>query len=1667
MIFYLFALQVVRPICSSPAPYYCPKNLSCSNQPCYVHPSFSCSFPDILCASKSCCYLPPSGNCSQSSGSTTLTASNLTVIADIGVLAIKTGYNLHMLPKNQTFNVLPGDMIAWGPASDGKVALQTGNATTYHFSALDVNVLQTGSNMSVNYSQAISNVSYMINIVGSQASTLEFSHQYSSSGEYWAAVNFTDTLGNSLTAGVQSIVIQDPLTSIQPVYPGGFSFLGARMNQEIEILVNVSTNTTVIVSWTLVNSSTQLKHEILQSQGNDFVVSKLNQTFNSLGLYILFVKAANNVSSVNATILIRIQDTLSELNVSLISSPVYLAAPTKFNVSVRGTNVKFKWIFDDGSWTPYISNTSIVHSFSQLGALNVTVMASNLAFSKTAWLMVNVLQPLSINVPLQGVVGVHVNMSCLLIGSFASDQYFYWNYGDGATEEGLNKNQVTHNYSKGGTFNVSVKLKNEALVHASSEILVLEKVSGLTVDNFTGVELFDNKTFIARTTTGNNLTYEWYLHSNKTITIFICTKDSLELFFNSTGLYTITVNVSNSVSFELATISFYVQRRITGLGITAVPNPAPSNSTITFNLTKGTGSDVKYRLDFGDGFVLRDFSSNYLFNRTFSSGQWQIIFTGENAVNHMIVFYNLTVQDPIKNISVGLTAKTEFNGHRVVAVGSETILYSRVSEGTDVYFRWNFGDGSYTNTYKGSIILTSGFNHSVAHFFPRSGNFNVTVSAFNAISHLETWIITHAQQGIEGFELIANDGAILGSSTRFQFLQTKGDNISYIVHFSDEGRSRIITANSINKTYNSVGVFNVTVKAANQISSRIMTKTIIVQRQIQGFTFVHQIVAVETGTETVISWIMSDGSDVAFVVDFGDGTEHRTINSNVFGTNVSVSHNYTTWGDYLVKITAYNLVGPNKTISGKAMVDDPIVGLAAYAEPNTAQMYDNVTIVATILKGSRVTYHFDFGDGSTPVETLTNNVIHHWTKHSWYTITITAKNSLTSPHPQVRKNITVVEPNNPLEIRGLNVSCQATVPGKASEIRVTYQYGYMFQCEVDFGDKTKKSFSDSSLTLPLLHKYNSVGGFEVVVKCGNLHGNHTVSATAHVDDVINGVTFKTGNGTIQKYFNQSVVIEWIWSTGTNVQHSVTLSGRGRVTSHQINGRSGALTLDRTLCQTPGEYVVKIELSNSVSPPQKLRAIVTFLEDITGLEVRFNPVVRIGSPIPMYVSVESGLDVNVGWNYGDGNYSNGQSKGYGRQAFNTSHVYSTQREFEVEVITSNQNSRQSVKRKITILQPVQGFIFRQNNTVIWPPGSIAFQFGRSGQVPDLRNATYRIDFGNGHVSGDKVIDPVKTQFSYNYSYSKPGCYKAKLIIWNFVSRVELSAPVEIIEKITNASLKAVHSNYSVHPGASGGGPNGNTFPFEYPVSFLVAQDTGTCLQYDWLYGDDDELRNVSTNVAAHAYPLPGNYNVEVNIYNSIGRETLRRTITLQYSLRGLYLASSGPAKPHENVTFVVFCLSLGTNSQFVFNAGEGDNITLTDFKNNTLLKAEKFLEPNINLPFDPSSFFAKVYSHLYSKDGLFEAQVWGSNNASKKSSRAQVVITYKPVPVFRIQVIGGKKSLFNSSSLIYGKRFSLSSHVEILDNENYTVNFKWAVYKADSYHAKSHVQLPPETGREVR
>ena len=1630
-----------------------------------------CTPKEIFCAWQSRCHEPSDVNCSAPAALKSGVANVDYKIAHNFTFDVNEGYNLRVLERDQIFQVLPGDILGWASATGGKIAYVQGEGRTLRYSILSSADIQPEVNITRSEQHVEYNVTYRVRAIAAQAVSFVTVQQYALPGVYRLQVHLSNLLTSSLSLAPQLVTVQRAVSTIRPSYPGGFRFFGAQVNGVVEMFVNVSVASNLTISWTLVNSSAVLQvKDYSKDLPGPFFLDGFNHSFSALGEYEILVKASNNVSSANTTVIVKVQSKMSDLQLSLTSpgSLIYKGAPIKFNASVaNGGDVNFAWRFGDRPRTAFNSNNSITHRFSQTGPHNVTVTASNLASNLHATLEVNVLESVSMAVPSWTVSNTLVNFTCNLTGPFGSSQYFYWDYGDGTKEDGVGKAHVQHKYVRGGTYKISCRIKSDVLLNSSAEIVVEEPVTGLRLKNISGVELNETQTFTALTTTGNQLTYVWYVKSQSVVFLSVCSQSTIDYRFNMTGLYSVSVNVSNSLSSQFASITFPVHVRISGLGITAYPNPVPSNTSVTFRVTKGTGSNVTYRLDLGNGFVAREFGESYQFNRTFQAGRWQIILTGKNPVSHMIVFYNLTVQDVVKDLILSVNSVREFSGQPMVAAGSSAPLTSfcaNVSQGSDVYFTWNFED----NDSKTKLLvnrLATGVTESLkSHMFTKEAKFNVSVTASNLISSTSSWLLVHAQEMIEGFAVQVDDGVAPGERLNFKFTKTRGGNVTYVVHFGD-GDNLTTRKVSFRKVYTRIGVFNVTAVAQNQISSTSVVKTIYVQLRIKGLRFTKAIAPVPKGNSSVISWSVTNGTNITYEVNFGNGHAPQVLHSNLVGRELSTTHIYSSSGKYSVSVKAYNCIKPAELISDIAVVEEPILGLALYAFSKNVALFDNVKIHAVITQGSGVSYRFDFGDESDPVQGANSVIQHQYKRAGDFRPTVRAWNIISAVTVDANTTIIVAAPSEPQKIRGLRLSCEPTALGNVSQIKVNYDNGFLFQCEINFGDGKRDIFNDSVLYKPIPHVYNKEGPFEVTANCSNRLGNVQANTQAHVDEAITGLKFTSDSGEVTTEFGNSVTMNWTWSSGTNIRFCVSLLNNGAI-KYYVEVPSGIVILGRSIFSSPGSYTVIINATNLLTSSQVISANINLEERITGLKMAINPSARARFSIWAHVTITTGSPVNLRWEHGDGKATTQQPQKSVGNGFYSTYVYSKAGNFTVRLTAWNKLSQQNATTVVRVLNPVEGFALLEPKIVTWPSNNIQLEFTRNVSVPAPTDATYNFQYGNGEKSTKTTIDPGKFQFSHNHTFHSPGCYRVMLSIENLVSHLILFTNVQIIEEISELTLTASHSKYAAHPGTPGRGAGKNVFPVEYPVSFNVSHEKGTCVEYVWTFGDFS--RNASVRKIDHAYPLPGEYTVRVKVSNKLNTKRKSTKVVLQRSVLGLYLATSGPSRPGENVKFIVFCAQCGTQSTFLLSTGKGKNITLSRPTRKYKSEDKKLLDPNINLPFDPSGYNITVYTHSYDAVDVYEAHVHAWNKASRQSARSVVVITTGSCSPPSVEVLGGGRNLSSAPSFVYGREFTLKSQVEI-DCGDDKATFAWTLYTANTFYGNNTdaLSLPPEAARMKR
>ena len=171
--------------------------------------------------------------------------------------------------------------------------------------------------------------------------------------------------------------------------------------------------------------------------------------------------------------------------------------------------------------------------------------------------------------------------------------------------------------------------------------------------------------------------------------------------------------------------------------------------------------------------------------------------------------------------------------------------------------------------------------------------------------------------------------------------------------------------------FTSPGTYNLTLTAANQISSTIVHTWTTLQEPITSLNLFATTVL--HGVETTIHLQVQGGLPIEFEVDFGDGSSQAMNSSSMSVTSLDsstrpptyafiVEKNYTDLGDYTVQVSVRNGVA---SVEGTtvARVEERITGLTITTTDSwLVNIISNITAMATVATGNDVIFTWEFND---------------------------------------------------------------------------------------------------------------------------------------------------------------------------------------------------------------------------------------------------------------------------------------------------------------------------------------------------------------------------------------------------------------------------------------------------------------------------------------------------------------------------------------------------------------------------------------------------------------------------------------------------------------------------------------------------------------------------------
>jgi uncharacterized repeat protein (TIGR01451 family) len=392
-------------------------------------------------------------------------------------------------------------------------------------------------------------------------------------------------------------------------------------------------------------------------------------------------------------------------------------------------------------------------------------------------------------------------------------------------------------------------------------------------------------------------------------------------------------------------------------------SPTELGDATTLSAATTSGTNVVYTWDFDDGSPTRTGASvqhTYAAVDTYTA---QV--TASNGAGSQSQTTVVTITDVPPDAS--------FISSSPDRIG-QTTTFESTSGGTNLTYRWDFGDGSpVATTQDPTIQHTYGSVDSYPVVLTISNSAG-TDSASGTVTILE-----QPDPPVASFSSSSPDE--LGQATRFTNTSQDGgddaENVSYTWHFDDGSSS---SAKHPTHTYAAVGTYQVTLTINNSVGSdTFSTPVVIDDAPIRGLG-IQQDSPTLLGSATTLSATLTTGTNVAYQWDLGDGSS---------GSAGRLAHTYGAMGSYTVVLTATNNQGQQVATDTVEVVEQEIEGLALAHDAPT-YLGSPTTLSATISAGTNVVYKWDLGDGAT---SSLQNPVHTYSAIGDYTVVLTATNS--------------------------------------------------------------------------------------------------------------------------------------------------------------------------------------------------------------------------------------------------------------------------------------------------------------------------------------------------------------------------------------------------------------------------------------------------------------------------------------------------------------------------------------------------------------------------------------------------------------------------------------------------------------------------------------------------
>ncbi|MBL7825761.1 MAG: PKD domain-containing protein [Saprospiraceae bacterium] len=914
----------------------------------------------------------------------------------------------------------------------------------------------------------------------------------------------------------------------------------------------------------------------LSNQANPIVL------YTSPGFYTVTLTAYNTSGSTTMT-------RTNYIHVITVPAPGFTFTTNGLTVNFNNTSVNgtsFLWNFGDNSTS---TQTNPVHTYATGGTYTVTLSAINACGT------VVLTKTVSLEPPPVAAFSTTGNTGCgpLTVGftnNSTGATSYNWTF-PGGTPATSSDTNPTVTYANPGVYTATLTAINGSGSSTATSTITVNTVPGAA---FSSMVTGSTAAFTNTTTSGNS--YSWDFGDGGS-----STEENPTYDYGADGTYTVTLIATNDCGNDTTTQTLTIVTPPSA-NFSAGPTVGCASLTVQYtNTSSNNATAFSWSFPGGDPATSTAQNPTVVYN---TAGVYSATLIAQNSAgNDTITYTNI--------ITVNTTANAGFTSSNAGAV----VTFTNTSTNATSY-SWNFGDGN-TSTETNPV-----------HTYATDGVYTVVLSATNACGTVtSSQTVTVVTPPVANFNGTPVSGCV---PLTVQFTNTSSNNsVTYEWQFPG-GTPSSSTDQNPTVTYNTPGLFTVTLTATNAAGSNSITLTDYVSvgtTPVAGFNAtVNQSTATFNNTSTngqTYSW------------DFGDGGSSNEVNP---------SHTYAADGTYTVVLSATNACGTSTSTQTVVVITEPDAGFTA---SNTSGCGPLTISFVNLSSENSTSWEWTF-EGGTPSTSTDENPVITFGAPGNYDVTLVATGPGGSNSFTQQNFITVL----PLPTPGFTFNqSQNTIAFTNTSTDAT---SYLW----DFGD------GNNSVEQNPTHTYTADGTYTVTLTATNACGSFTTTQTLTVvTPPIAAFTFNSASGCapFTAFFNNTssenaTSFEWTFESGD----------------------PAVSNLPNPSCtwNTPGVYTVVLTASNSAGNSTATATITVggvpapgFTSQTAGLTVVFNNTTQNGT--------------TYAWSFGDGGLSN---------EVNPSHTYASAGTYTVTMVATNDCGTASFTQTITIVgsAPIPSF-----------------------------------------------------------------------------------------------------------------------------------------------------------------------------------------------------------------------------------------------------------------------------------------------------------------------------------------------------------------------------------------